>query len=600
MPTVVELERLRALVERLLPLASVQRGDVIRADNWNLVVESLIEMARTLTALQTDQDVPSHEHISEVSLDWLDAELRQLIERGPLNDPVATSRVLKIEQRATELSDSLASVGRTLGGLRERLDETITRDLVREHSMVKVTQKVDGIADGREDVLALRRTLDSIRKDTGSVLELRENLLIDGRPISMKAFNERMKTLEEMRDRLRLPSGQVLDGVLFEQRLQTVENRFVPRDELDDILGGRKVELSDNDFERIQGSIRVQFSSDLEKMSKEFDERMRVEFNSRFADVEKIVAGVVADSIPSLRDSLSESLRSDILSVVDSRTKGLQSDFDKKLTQLRSDLELRLDRGFTEVQAELKLIRAEIPPIRSQVENMTVVTGGIASDMEKRLTAERAAMESTIDSRISAERAAADKRTQDALLRSEKGVVDQSRTLVIGEVNGAMRNLETTFNAAIARSEKDLMQKTGELVTKEVAGSIRNLEGSIDTKIQDGVKRGVASQVEGIVDSAVGKRMAEVEKGLRATITDEVKRQIGDTRTIAQPTTTGSDFTKISGIGAAFDERLKSNGIQTYADLAAMKPAQLAKLLSRTDAEADAMIKEAARLARVR
>ncbi len=600
MPTVVELERLRALVERLLPLASVQRGDVIRADNWNLVVESLIEMARTLTALQTDQDVPSHEHISEVSLDWLDAELRQLIERGPLNDPVATSRVLKIEQRATELSDSLASVGRTLGGLRERLDETITRDLVREHSMVKVTQKVDGIADGREDVLALRRTLEVIRKDTGSVLELRENLLIDGRPISMKVFNERMKTLEEMRDRLRLPSGQVLDGVLFEQRLQTVENRFVPRDELDDILGGRKVELSDNDFERIQGSIRVQFSSDLEKMSKEFDERMRVEFNSRFADVEKIVAGVVADSIPSLRDSLSESLRSDLLSVVESRTRGLQSDFDKKLTQLRSDLELRVDRGFTEVQAELKLIRAEIPPIRSQVENMTVVTGGIASEMEKRLGAERAAMESTIDARISAERSAADKRTQDALLRSEKSTADQTRTLVTGEVNGGMRNLEATFNAALARSEKDLMQKTGELVTREVAGSIRNLEGSIDTKIQDGVKRGVAAQVEGIVDSAVGRKMAEVEKGLRATISDEVKRQIGDTRTIAQPATTGSDFTRISGIGAAFDERLKSNGIQTYADLAAMKPAQLAKLLSRTDAEADAMIKEAARLARVR
>lgn len=600
MPTVVELERLRALVERLLPLASVQRGDVIRADNWNLVVESLIEMARTLTALQTDQDVPSHEHISEVSLDWLDAELRQLIERGPLNDPIATSRVLKIEQRATELSDSLASVGRTLGGLRERLDETITRDLVREHSMVKVTQKVDGIADGREDVLALRRTLDSIRKDTASVLELRENLLIDGRPISMKTFNERMKALEEMRDRLRLPNGQVLDGVLFEQRLQTVENRFVPRDELDDILGGRKVELSDNDFERIQGSIRVQFSHDLEKMSKEFDERMRLEFNSRFADVEKIVAGVVAGSIPSLRDSLSESLRSDLLSVVDSRTKGLQSDFDKKLTQLRSDLELRVDRGFNDVQAELKLIRAEIPPIRSQVENMTITTSAMASDLEKRLTAERAAMENTIDARLTAERVAADKRTQDALLRSEKGVVDQSRTLVIGEVNGAMRNLETNFNAAIARSEKDLMQKTSDLVTKEVAGGIRNLEAGIDTKIQDGVKRGVASQVEGIVDSAVGKRMAEVEKGLRATITDEVKRQIGDTRTIAQPTTTGSDFTKIPGIGAAFDERLKGNGIQTYADLAAMKPAQLAKLLSRTDAEAEAMIKEAARLARVR
>ena len=46
MPTVAELQRLDALVNHLTPLAQVAQGELIRAQDWNDVVGTVIELAR--------------------------------------------------------------------------------------------------------------------------------------------------------------------------------------------------------------------------------------------------------------------------------------------------------------------------------------------------------------------------------------------------------------------------------------------------------------------------------------------------------------------------------------------------------------------------
>jgi hypothetical protein len=93
MPTVAELERLAALAKALTPLTSVRAGTLIRAEDWNTVVGALIELARAVLSSSKEGAVAAHEHPDQVSIGWLDAQLRFLIERGPLADPAATSRV---------------------------------------------------------------------------------------------------------------------------------------------------------------------------------------------------------------------------------------------------------------------------------------------------------------------------------------------------------------------------------------------------------------------------------------------------------------------------------------------------------------------------
>ena len=41
MPTTAELERIEALVARMLPLSTKRRGELIEAEEWNLLVGAL-------------------------------------------------------------------------------------------------------------------------------------------------------------------------------------------------------------------------------------------------------------------------------------------------------------------------------------------------------------------------------------------------------------------------------------------------------------------------------------------------------------------------------------------------------------------------------
>ena len=50
MPTVEDLEQLNALLDKLLPLTSKSRGELIEADDWNTIVTAFIEVGRAALA----------------------------------------------------------------------------------------------------------------------------------------------------------------------------------------------------------------------------------------------------------------------------------------------------------------------------------------------------------------------------------------------------------------------------------------------------------------------------------------------------------------------------------------------------------------------
>ena len=79
MPTVAELQRLDALINRLTPLSQVAQGELIRAQAWNDVVGTVIEVARAVLADAQVEVVPAHDHPEQVELSWLDPRLRSLI-----------------------------------------------------------------------------------------------------------------------------------------------------------------------------------------------------------------------------------------------------------------------------------------------------------------------------------------------------------------------------------------------------------------------------------------------------------------------------------------------------------------------------------------
>ena len=534
MPTAVELDRLRALIAQLVPLTAIQRGDLIRAENWNLVVGALVELARAVTTIETDKSVPEHEHTGDVSLDWLDPKLRQLLERGALDDPIAATRVLQVEQRSLQLNRSIESVGTEMKSLRERLDKAVTSDLVRQNSMVRVTQKVEGIADARNDVTALRQTLAAIGGSVEDAVALRRQLEVDGALVDVRAVSDGLRSLAELKDRLRLPNGQLLDAITIEQRLAETENRFVTRTDLDEILKNRGGKLTPNDLAGITADLRLQLSGDIDGVRKQFEEKLGSEINARFSDVEKLVAQSVAGSIPSVRDSLSATLGAELRAVVKAQDTAVRADMDARVAPLEKTVQkVSDDRAATD-----KSLSADIGDLTSSVKTSLAT---LEARLSKQGETQRAEIEKAFETRLS------------------QAIAESAR------------NLSASLDARIQEGvKKGLDGQLRELVDASVKDRMAEMEKSLRASVREEVK--IAFDTRGgvpVIDPA------------RPILTG-----------------TEDDFTRIPGVGANLAGRLKEKGVNTFKDLSVMAPADVAVLLKKSESDAIAIIKHAQVLAR--
>src|SRR5262245_14935810 len=147
MPTAEDLTQLKTLLNQLLPIAQTRPGELIRAEDWNTLVGSVMSLARTLLEQDHPSEVPPHAHPDQVTPDWLSPVLRDQLQRGPLADPAMQSRLLAIEQQLRALLKQVDGQRDDLGGIRGRLTEIATRDIVRESAVTDVTRKVSGLND---------------------------------------------------------------------------------------------------------------------------------------------------------------------------------------------------------------------------------------------------------------------------------------------------------------------------------------------------------------------------------------------------------------------------------------------------------------------
>src|SRR5215470_16314028 len=220
MPTVAQLDRLKALVDKLTPLMQIQRGELIRAQDWNDVVGTLLEVARAVLADDvTPQTVPPHEHPDQVKTSWLDPTLRAILQGGPLVDPAQDGRLGEVERRASRLSSMLDQIQSDSSEVRNRVSEISTRDLTRQADITSVRRTVDGINARGDEIQALRVTLASIQKDVQVAVSVGSQLQVNGQTVDMAAIDQRISSVEQLRDRLRTPAGDLLDATQLESRL---------------------------------------------------------------------------------------------------------------------------------------------------------------------------------------------------------------------------------------------------------------------------------------------------------------------------------------------------------------------------------------------
>ncbi|HLF78902.1 MAG TPA: hypothetical protein VJB57_15595 [Dehalococcoidia bacterium] len=350
MPTVAELERLQAILSRLAPLTNVQRGELIRAQDWNAVVGALLEVAQAVLAEERDKEPPPHEHADQVTPSWLDPRLRTLIERGPLADADNLARLAEVERRLDRLNSRGNDLDAGVKEVRERVIEVTTRDLTRQADITSVRRAIDGLGDGREDVRELRDSLSGIRNDLKSAIELGERLRVDNQPVNMQDVVDRLRNVEGLRDRLTTADGALFDAKGIELRFTQLSNTLVTKDELDAAIANRPV--------RITGAQAT-------TLREELISTLRAEM----ATSQEQLAGDLRRQLPTLaRDAAQQaqaSVRDDVLGVV-------RPEIDRALTQRGDSLRTELDGKLTEtaraLQTQFDQARAGIEPaVREQV-----------------------------------------------------------------------------------------------------------------------------------------------------------------------------------------------------------------------------------------
>lgn len=368
MPTVAELERLRALLERLTPLADVQRGELIRAQDWNIVVGALIELARALVTEERKAVVPPHEHPDQVTTGWLDPRLRSLIERGPLADPAAVARLQDVERKISTLSTQIERNGQEIKEVRDRATEVVTRDLVREADVTAVRRQIDGLADAREDVRALRETLRTVQTDLRTAIAVSRGLVIDGQPVNMAAVLERLASVEALRERLRLPSGELLDAATLESRLTALTNTLVTEEELDEALANRPGQIPPEQVDALREEVATNLRTEMQANNQSLTEQIRGEINERLSEVDARIAQAVADSLPGVRDSVLGTMRPEIAAAVQATNTELRAFVETRWGETSSSLRADLEGQIADVQrgigpAILAELDRQIPPL---------------------------------------------------------------------------------------------------------------------------------------------------------------------------------------------------------------------------------------------
>ena len=545
MPTPQDLQRLRALLAQLTAIGSVQRGELIRAEDWNSLVAAVTDVAQAVLSVEATPTVPPHEHLDQVGSGWLSQQLRDLVERGPLADPATQTRLLDLDQRLKRLTDRLDEMRGRVDEFRGRITDVVTRDLEREAAVTKVRRAVENVIDPRPDLLNLRQSLGSLQRDLGSVMEAASKMTIDGQIVDLGAVVNRVGQLEQFRERLRFANGELLDAASVENRLAAVENKFVTQGQLDDAIKNRPLEVSPEVLGGIEDRLGTNLRNQVNQSLEAFGAQIRTETNTRLGTVGDLVNSRLNDALPEVTrnitntlnasidaarksaveaaaanaaqamDALNKSLRADLGRLIDNVGAGIAPAVKSELaSQLAGQLEgLRAD--LANVSKKLNAVATQTARQEEVLNQHSVRLAALPQEQANLKNDLRTAMLGEIELRFSQANQSIDARLSDF----EKAQAEQISTLTTD-----LRKLATDTARKIA-TETALAQ-TRELRTQLLAEMRAVAREEIAVSVRDQVKTAVAAEVKEQFTAVPGMVAAEVRR-VTATNTNPVINRPG-------------------------------------------------------------------------
>lgn len=532
MPTVAELERLEALIGRLISLSDKQRGELIAAGDWNVLVGALIEIGRAALGSEDDNVVLPHDHVDQVSIGWLDPRVRQLVTGGGVKDPAAEVSFGKLRRDLTNLTTRVDEVGIEIKAARTRVETVATKDLAREAEVSRLNRKVLGAADDRGDIADMRTTLHTLETEVARAVEVGALLEANGQTIDIPGLVNRVAAVEELRERLTQPNGELLDANSFEIRLQQLQTSFVTEDDLTEAIDSVRTDIDTGGFdlaavlEEARGAGREVATAAVGTAVTD----LQSSISSRFADIEASIPAAVETATASVRDDVVATTRGDITIAV--------NDLD---ASVRADLSAVIDERAAATAQVVEDRLAELPEVvGSQVaqqldsrlaDALGDVTGRVdrvqasVSDLDGRITANGQAISVATTSFEAGRREDAESR---ATLRAEMfdritSVEDRIEPRLVLAIDEARAALRTELDTSVAAARRDMEASLAAAARQAAATEVQVLGASIRTDLQSIVRQeidanratiraDIATEIDGLQRRVAGMVATEVTR----------------------------------------------------------------------------------------
>lgn len=532
MSTIAELERLEALLGQLLPLSGMQRGELIEAEDWNQVVEAVMQIGRAALADPELVAVAPHEHTDQVGIGWLDARVRELLTGGGLKDPALDARFSKLERNLNRINTTL---DRLLGDLREsrnRIDEVATSDLVRNNEITRLNRKVLGAADDRADIADLRSTLRTIEVDVARAVDVGARLELDGAAIDVVGLARRVGEVEQLRERLTQPSGELLDAMAFERRLLELETSLVTESDLTKALGDVRSLPGGGEFDldsvletaratsrevatEAVGSLGGDLRSELDERLSGFGPQIRTEVDrSTEGLADEVLAAATALTLQEI-SGLSDTLTSEVQGVLNERLDATNASVDERLTGLNESIARavlsRVDEQLQQaleplvgqvlvLQANLKMVEGQVGANEGAMEDFTTQLATQANQAAR----DRADMRAELHKRIETVEGRIDPTIRDA--------ITDARSLLLSDVEATVAAARRDLEVRLAPIAREAAQTEVQVLSTSIRNDVSSIvRAEIDSSMADARKE-ISAEVAGMNQRVAGLVVTEVKR----------------------------------------------------------------------------------------
>ena len=233
MPSLEVLDALQAIVKKLEPLGNVHQGDPLRAADWNQLVDCLTRIAATLLDREASGTLPDHDHPDQVGLDWLDPNLKRLMEKGPLHEPEAMARLGKLERDLEKLRSSLKDSDSNVAKIRGNVHDIGTAKIGQEGRLKNLELRLKNLPDARQDVLTLNERISSMIGKLDQTLAFEDRLNVDGAPVDLVEIQKEFSKTKALREGLTDPNGNLWTAETIRRELTQLQNSLVTKEDLE-------------------------------------------------------------------------------------------------------------------------------------------------------------------------------------------------------------------------------------------------------------------------------------------------------------------------------------------------------------------------------